>query len=254
MRKNGWFNFGAGVAALLATSCLTFAAPIPDVGVQFIVPGNNGGPTSTALLTSQTAGLYPQSNFNVITETTDGQGTGGTTVTSGALNNASGTATGVTLSRNTTDAWANGTDGTTANGALLQGESKASNGNTSTYVFNNVPAGIYSIVSYIEVDTAGITSTYKIGSNSQSVLEQDTTGTPAFTAATATTAGNYVEFDNISVPAGGGSITMTVSPVSGGNVDAAVNGIQLLVAPEPASLSLLGLGSLWLLGRRRHPI
>ena len=240
-------NFSRGIAALsgLFLTGVAMAAPVPYIGVQIQVtnPTNltNGSPTSTALSPGQTAGVVPQANYNVVNAGADGGGAH--TLTSGALNNASGLATAVTFSGTASDAWVTPTDQTTPNGALLSGETKASTNNTSTYSFSNVPGGTYNMLLYVENDTAGITSTYSVGTSSQTVLEQMTGGTPAFALATSSVAGNYVEFDNIVLPALG-TITFTSTPVSGGNTDAGINAIQLLSVPEPASIGILGFGAL----------
>ncbi len=259
-RHSAWIVALATLSACGAAS----AAPIPYVGVQFVVP-NNGG--NTPLASSTVAGVVPQSNFNVA----NGQSGGPI-----SLVNASGGATGISLSWSADDNW---TAGATANGPngigdpeLLNGEDKTRG--TATYTLTGVPAGTYDLFIYTVSDTAANegSSTITTGSTTgpTTLYNVDQVGTawnsnPAYlsggstTNSTSLTPGNYVEFDNVS-PNGTGTLVFQHAFVAigpGGNSSVAYNGFQLsqVVVPEPAAVTLFAMGALGLLAaahRRRR--
>jgi len=65
------------------------------------------------------------------------------------------------------------------------------------------------------------------------------------TSAATATVGNYVRFTGLT----SSEFVLTATPTSG---DAPINGIQIVAAPEPAALALLGLGLAATLARRRQ--
>ena len=84
----------------------------------------------------------------------------GTQGTTSSLLDSNGNPTGITLTHVSQDGYNSNTDTSTPNGTLLHGEDKTTplgdqNGSTpytSTYTFNNVPAGSYNVIAYIEDD------------------------------------------------------------------------------------------------------
>ncbi len=249
----------AGMLAMIGGASAALGN-IAYIGVQFYLanPGNYGSPATPALAANQTAGVVPQDNFNPIGLTGGAEATSGTDL---ALVDAGGNATPVTLSFTSDSAWWNSAN-STPNEILLDGESKTSGtGNVMTYTLNNVPSGSYDLIVYILNDDASlVNANYTVGATTYYVTEQGGSGidTGAFTQASNTNSsgprdvGNYVEFYGISPSAG--SIELSGVSPGGGNANAAVNGFQLLSAPEPASLAILAVasGALLLLRRQRR--
>lgn len=227
----------------------------PYIGVQF----QGGGGTTYQLTPGQSAGVVPQDNYNPVSQTSQ---------TATALNDATGAASGVTLTTVNNNSYGSGTATATANATLLEGESKANNGSTGTYTFNNVPTGTYDLIAYIVDDNVN-PGNYTLGVTTYYVTEQAGAsggGTPYYTgsfvqasntSATGTRdAGNYVEFYNVS-PTGG---ALTLTDIAGPNAGfpVAINGFQLLNAstavPEPATLGIVALGGLAILAKKRRKV
>lgn len=243
-------SFAGGVAACAALGFSTFAgaAVTPYVGVQFQETQNGG---STALTPTQTAGVVPQSNFNVVNVGA------GNSATTGVLNDASGAATPVTLTYTSADAWTSGTNTSTNDGILLSGEDKSPKGagGTANYTLNNVPAGVYNLFVYTVNDVPDNASVVQGGTTyyitDQTGSQWNTSGYVRGQSTTngSPTVASYVEFDGITVGAGGGSILFQDVAASS---TASVNGFQLVNAPEPSALGFLGIGAVTLLARRRR--
>ena len=115
------------------------------------------------------------------------------------------------------------------------------------FSFNNVPAGTYDLYFY------------SVNGFHQSSITQFTITTGGIASDTATNASastfafedNYVALDGLSPV--GGTIAGTIFDASGiANNGSSFNGFQLVQLPEPASLSLLALGGVMLLRRRKY--
>lgn len=224
-------------------------------GVQF-----RGTTTSNALAAGDTAGLVPQSNFNVFT---------GTSTSGTALNDETGASTTTLL-----DYSANGTFNVNANTAagpdekLNQQMINGTNGTQPTFTVSAIPFTLYDLIVYTLNDSnrvqritlTGIES-FTVNSpspgnagyvdgnvNTAYIYTQGTTND-----ITPVTNSNYVRFTGLTAS----SLTITsdarISTFSGNNNDNGfINGFQIVQIPEPTSLSLLGLcGTLALLRRRR---
>ncbi len=244
-----------GVAAALGLASAVpnvQATPTPYIGVNFVEDNNT---TPESLAATQSAGLYPQTNWN----NTPYLGKTGNQETAAIsnLNNASGSATGVSLSLVYYDAYASPYTATTPDGILLNNIVKtgASAGNVDTFEFSNVPAGTYDLVGYVALDTgipdfiASFIGSTTVSTGATPLVETESASTPIFTVATTTTAGNYFELDGVS-PSGG---NLTLDFAGANSVNVGIAGIQLLSAPEPATLALLAIGGagLLLIGRRK---
>jgi len=242
-----------GISAQIVTAQQSTASVI---GIQFVE-------SSPVLSASQIAGEIPQAHWSSAPFAYRSGGSG----TTSALADSNGNATPVTLTYSSMDGATTGTDTTTPNGILFNGESKTtppsgqfSTGpqDTATYSFNNLSSsGTYDIIAYTECDTAGVNANVTIGNLTYYITDQSSVGTPAFVSADNTNSslrvtGNYVDFDNLTPI--NGQITLTNTSEGGGNDTAAINGLQLVTVPEPASMSLvLACGvSLRLLRRRKR--
>jgi autotransporter-associated beta strand protein len=220
------------VAVLWANSSLSVGGTAtPYVGVQFVLNG-------PALLPSAVAGFFPQNNFNPIFINA-GAGANGTT---GDLVDANGDATVLTLTHSSNDGFHSGAATNTANGTLLRGEDKSGSGGqssapglTASYTFNNVPAGNYDVIAYIENDVAGVNANVTLGTTTNYVTDESVFAvTPPFALANNTdlsnrVTGNYVEFFGVAPVAG--AITLTNTSEGGANNSASINGLQLVQDP-----------------------
>jgi hypothetical protein len=203
------------------------------IGVQLY---NSNG---TKILSSTTAGLIPQANWNV-------QSTG-TTVTS--LQDSTGTTTGVSFGyTNSFDGYLSGTGHATSNETLLSSKvGSSSSTDTVTFTLGNVSAGTYNVVVYTlnnatgheVITTLGTTKYYTIDQNGSAF----TSSHDLFVKASNTNiagpfdTGNYVEFTGVKLT-GTGSIPFTVV---GTTSSADISAVQLQLAGP--SISLLSSGN-----------
>jgi len=226
---------------------IDYSPPPELIGIQFVQAG-------PALGSNDEAGVIPQGNFNAV-QVNNSAGTQGTTA---PLLDSNGNTTGVTLTHASNDGYNSNTSTGNPNGILLHGEDKtgppghsSGPGMTSTYTFNNVPNGTYNLIAYIENDYPGVSASITVGSSTYYVVDESTTGTPAFVNASGTdpdnpVTGNYVEFLNVS-PSSGNQLAVTYTSIAGGNVTASINGFQLegtasapsIVTPLPQSVSIV---------------
>ncbi len=140
------------------------------------------------------AGLLPQGNWNNINNSSTFGGA------SGAFNDGNGAATTVTLTYDANDSWHNDGATGTPNEKLMKGISKAGGANRkNVYTFNNVPAGLYDLIVYLNVNgdnrigdisCAGVTyyytSQHQFGGTFLQIQNQNPAGPRDL--------GNYVKF------------------------------------------------------------
>ena len=173
--------------------------------------------------------------------------TGTTQVAFPALQTGLGcTPTGVSMSRSSAlgGNFAFNNAGTAGNDALLldDGQDLSAVTGALTVTFNGLANGPYDVYVYAwapDVPTADFTTVTIDGLAAQNV------GGAAF-------AGSYVQGQHYAkgtVNIAGGSLTITADGAVGSF--GTLNGIQLVPVPEPTSLSLLALGALALIRRRR---
>jgi len=248
-------HIALGGAVSLALAGMASAAPIPYIALNF--EGGNFGGAPTSLAPTDIAGVVPQANFNNVS------GQSGTT---GPLVDASGVTTAVTLTFAAQGTWGSGVGTATPNQRLMNGyvdgaDTAAGHIPTNTYLFSNVPAGVYNVIVYTLPDGLdGRDQSVTInGVSSASVFVSSDAGanfnTNGFVRATATSkdgpgaTGNYVEFDGISPVAG--YISLVGTSLDFRNFS---NGIQIVAVPEPGTLGVIGLGVASLLGRRKRRV
>jgi len=234
---------------VVAMLMLTPAASAQLIGVQFAPTG------SPALLPGQVAGVVPQDNYNAIVPSSTGVSLEGI---SSPLADSTGTPTGITLTYQASSAAESNTSTATANGILLHNELQA---NGFGFAFNNVPAGSYDLIVYLENNSpnvnVGVSATVGVGPQvvSYYMIEEDAAAgaTPPFVEADSTTSpvtGNYVEFDNVTPTISLGEGFLQVNVTDSPDQLCSVNGFQLESVPEPACILLLVAGGVLLRSRK----
>jgi hypothetical protein len=245
--ENGWFMsersrklFGLSVITLAAGSAWANQAIGASIGINFV---GGGG----ALASGDVAGVVPEDNYNNATGIT------GTDIT---LNSDMGTPTGAELTYSAASAWSAGTfdTGTDANSRMFYGYADAdSSGPQSTFELSGVTYATYDVYIYISSDhpndgrsdtiTDGSTTISNITVNSYDPNPSDNPH-GFIQAVNNNTSGNYEMFSETS-----STVTFTVGRFNGFGIA----GMQIVdtAAPEPATLSMLGVAAAGLLLRRR---
>jgi hypothetical protein len=151
--------------------------------------------------------------------------------------------------------------GVTAANNLYYGRAYVGTNANTTFEFQNIPYATYSIVVYGDQSTAGVTSNSGV-TGYDGTTGLPTGGTPvdqgtyqldklsSWTEATSATAGNYFVLSGLT----GANQALTF--LRTGTTELHIEAFQVVdnggtAVPEPASLSLLGLGGLALIRRRR---
>src|SRR6266700_3776188 len=169
--------------------------------------------------------------------------------TTPALNDKAGNATAVTLTFAANDSWNNDGAAGTADEKLMHGIIKAF-GNpggplvpfTDTFTFNNVPAGAYSLVLYLNVNGDGVNVDLTQGATTFYITEEHTfdgTYTQALNADPmgVRDVGNYVVFTGVS-PDVTGQITFTMTYDANAGDGSGMAAIQLLQAADTVGPAL----------------
>jgi PEP-CTERM motif len=129
---------------------------------------------------------------------------------------------------------------------LMKGYLDTTDVSTTSITINGLKNGRYDLYLYILGGTGGRSGDYSVNGVVQHNISQ--TNPSAFKMSTSLdNVGNYLLFEDVMGP----TITITAKAAApGGAFRAPINGIEVVV-PEPGSLSLLGLGAVSLLVRRR---
>jgi len=236
----------AAAACLIGTATTSQAVLI---GVQF----QGGG---TALTPGQTAGVLPQSNWNVYP--------GNAGPAPSPLYDSSHNDSGLSITvSNFTDQWNTGAGTTTANATLVsgkQGGSGVDTGAPSSFTIGGLDnATTYTLYVYTLNDnaaqftiTAGSTTYYVQNQLGSDFALDNTWIRSSSTTPDTFVTGNYVEFAGISPTANSITVTLHAGNPNWANRD--VSGFQITAVPEPATWALLAfsLTSVVVFRRRRN--
>lgn len=228
--KFGFFAIMVFMAVASSTVVAQNIIGINMAGRQWSIGGN----TPMTLVSSDTAGVVPQQNWNNVL--LDGHDSGGLSQiggpNAGVVSDNSGTATSVTFSytqgANATE-WAVDQTTHTGNQQLLDGYWDIQGTGTGTCSFGNIPYSVYDVYVYVSSDGNGRTGSVNINGGPQIYLLTDASGynystnliqATATTQASATSA-HYVLFTNVT-----GSSFQVVLTAYGNDVGVA--GIQIV--------------------------
>jgi len=143
-----------------------------------------------------------------------------------------------------------------ANARLMNGYLDTHTTSTTTVTLSNVPYPVYDVVVYFDGDGNGRSGAYRVTDGAADVLKSPlldnwnwpiTTGGGIFTLADSGQAGDYAYFRRFTNP----SATITAT-TRGIDFRAPLNAVQIVQISEPGTLTLLALGGVGLLIRRRR--
>lgn len=219
-------------------------ACVASVGMADAISVNIMGDEG-ASVGANTAGVVSVGNWN------EYAGGGGTTLS--GLVDDQGVATAASYTMTAANAW-HTTPGfpDAGNQAMMNGHNYMQPGETMNISLAGVPYAKYDIyVYYNSQAVANNSQTYTLLEKSVSLLANENTApgiATAFIECTGANNGNYIVFRGVDISA----VTLQATTTPGAQTGYLyVNGLQIVEVPEPATMVLLGAGSVLALLRRR---
>jgi hypothetical protein len=264
------------IVAIVAAQC--GVAMAQSIGIDWF--GGNGTGDQTQMLATDVAGVVPHGNWNSFLDAT------GTTAETFPLNLSTGAASGasVTFSGSPNDWDQNINQATSANHKMMLGYIDTNDTSITTVVVSGLPASFtgpgYNVILYYDGDNGANQRVGRYEINGVSMWGRDagvnfggtftqgqTTTNPApgmsgtqldnlGAVATTVPAGNYMTFSNLTAA----TFTLNVQAhvASDATNRAALNGMQIVAVPEPATIALVAIGLLgsagFLVRRRRQGV
>lgn len=246
----------AALVLLFAVSPAASAQTIISVSFSGTSSSTDGDPSFLSF--GQMAGVVPAANFNNADGFTNGQITAGNVV-----DNTGNSVSGLSLSYNAATEGTNSASTSSANQALLNGFIGSSAGTAATATVSGLTPsfGTYNLYVYLANMMPSTAATYAYAGgtmlggqfvatgttpNAQTTTAANSDSGP-FTQATATSAGNYLLFSNLTAS----TFQISANSATG---NAPINGFQIVsntptsAAPEPSQVATLGIVALGLAG------
>jgi hypothetical protein len=218
-----------------------------SIGINFIGGGANGSPTSmnptnaTGVVQYDVAGVQLQAYWNNATNRTGDAGDG---AAMGPLVDSDNAESTMTFSFATEGTWGAGTETLSGTGRMLNGYAGSRNTTDipSTFTFGNVPAGNHSLLVYMVnaplqfqkvsllVEGAANQTYYIRPMNSDEYKPAPGFYRGSSTDPNAPSVANFIRFDNVQPLGGaGGTIVLTMTPLTSYDREVGVNGLQLVL-------------------------